>query len=117
MSLRIVYIWSTIYQEFEKEFYYQRINTDRYFNANYEKPEYDTDIYFVPKHRKYCLANFLYFLMNKKEHLSNKNLFIDYSPDSALKQELGKHFKLLNKRIYERYVSKKLIEKRKVRQV
>ena len=52
--------------------------------------------------------------MNKKDYLSKKNLFIDYTPDNALKQELGKHFKLLNKRIYERYVSKKLIEKRKV---
>lgn len=110
----MVYIWTTIYQEFEKQFYFQNINTDKYFNANYEKPDYDTDIYFVPKHRKYCLANFLYVMLNKKEKLNNKRLFLDSSPNNAMKQDLGKLFKLTNKQVYERYVSKKLIEKRKV---
>ena len=68
----------------------------------------------MPKHRKYCLANFLYYAMNKKENLDKRRLFFDYAPSSALKKELGKQFTLANKNIYETYVSKKSLEKRKV---
>ena len=84
------------------------------FDANYETPDYDTDSYFVPKHRKYCLANFLTHVMNKKESLSQRKLFFDYAPNNALKKELGTHFTLSNKNIYETYVSKTTLEKRKV---
>lgn len=115
---RIVYIWTTIYNEFEKEFYFEKFNTDQYFNSRVETPDYDTDTYFVPKHRKYCLANFLYFTMNKKEQISSaRRLFFDYRPSSALKQELSRHYRLANKNIYETYLSKKTIEKRKVGQL
>lgn len=112
---RVVYIWTTIYHEFEKEFYYQKINTEQFFNANLESPDYDTDTYFVPKHRKYCLANFLHTVLNKKERLGrHRRLFFDYRPNNALKQELGRHYRLSNKKIFETYISKKAIERRKV---
>jgi hypothetical protein len=113
---KIAYIWTTIYSEFEKEFYFAHINTEKYFDATFESPDYDTDAYFVPKQRKYCLANFLYTLMNKKENLSTRRLFFDYVPSNALKQELQKTYTLANKDIYETYVSKRVIEKRKGRQ-
>lgn len=108
---------STIYQEFEREFTGVRVDPEQLYDANFDRPDYETDAYFVPKHRNYCFANFLKRVMNPKVALEEKKLFFDYAPSNALKVELSKKFKLTNKNIYEAYASKNLMSKRKVQPV
>ena len=94
------------------------LNTDKpareLFNSERAKPDYENDLYFVSKRGDYCKEHFKYFIKSAPKLFEAKTLFIDYSPNNALRQELSKRFRLVSPDIYATSISKKLIEKRKV---
>lgn len=87
--------------------------TEKYFNSNFEEPDYNSNIFMVPKHKRYCWANFLHYILNSKDNIDeNQFLFTDYRPSNSLKYELSKIYKMRNSKFYQTNENRKLLELR-----
>lgn len=90
-------MWSSIFRLLKQDFSYEKV-PEHLLNASNEIVDFDTDFYYVDKKNHYCLANFLFSVLAEKYQKSQKNyLFIDYSPSTSVKHQLGKTYRIVNK--------------------
>lgn len=109
-----MFIWSSIYKPLSPNFTWRKISEDL-FDGKPDMLDFETDYYYVAKMKNYCLANFLFYVLNTENYKVPKNyLFMDYSPKSALKYKLQKQYKVVNRHFTQKSPTINLLENRKV---
>ena len=108
-----VFILNFIYHHIGKSLVYSNKKLKKYMNDYVNKPDPTFDLFYVPRRKHYCQANYLYATLNFENYfLENNYIFMDYPNTHGLKKELSAHFDFLNTAIYkQKEFSKKQISK------
>ena len=111
-SLR-VFVLNFIYHHISKSLVYSNKKLKRYMNDYVNKPDPTFDLFYVPRRKHYCQANYLYATLNFDNYFLHTNyIFMDYPNSHGLKKELSGYFDFLNTAIYkQKELNKKQISK------
>ena len=97
-----VFILNFIFHHLNTDLVYKEHQLRDYLVDFVNPPDPGFDLYFVPKRKHYCKANFLFSTLNfDTQYLFNSYLFMDYSNRNVLKKELSSHFDFLNTSIHK----------------
>lgn len=108
-----VFVLNFLYHHIGKSMVYSPRKLKKYMNDYVNKPDPTFDLFYVPRRKHYCQANYLYATLNYDHSFLETNyIFMDYPNNNDLKKELSTHFDFLNTAIYkQKEINKKQISK------
>lgn len=98
-----VFVLNFLYHHIEQSLVYPNNKLKPFLNDYVNKPDPTFDLFYVPRRKHYCQANYLYATLNFENYFLDTNyIFMDYPNTSSLKKELSVNFDFLNTTIYKR---------------
>ncbi len=108
-----VFLMNFFYHHVKRSIQFSKKKIQPYLNDHVYKRDQSFDLFYIPKRKHHCQANFLYSMLNYEDlFLSSKYIYMDYSNKHALKKSLIVHWDFLNTGIYKyKEYNKPLIKK------
>ena len=99
-----LFLTNLLFSKLQESFIINREDNKKHFNDFVEEQNTEVNLFYLPRRRLYCRANWMHSVMNKPElFFADKLLFMDSKNKSPLKRKLKKFFDFLNTLVHRNF--------------